>query len=76
MPENNTAQNLNLNTEETIIETTDVMTGDYLGITQPSALYLIKQRLGDRVDLRFYSDTKHSRGAQMIEKEYTNAILD
>jgi HKD family nuclease len=28
MPENNTAQKLNLNTEETIIETTDVMTGD------------------------------------------------
>jgi HKD family nuclease len=28
MPENNTAQNLNLNTDDTIIETTDVMTGD------------------------------------------------
>jgi hypothetical protein len=27
MPENNTAQNLNLNTEETIVEITDVMTG-------------------------------------------------
>jgi HKD family nuclease len=36
------------------------LTGNYLGITQPSALYLIKQKLGDRVDLRFYSDTKRS----------------
>ena len=30
-----------------------ILTGNYLGITQPSALYLIKQKLGDRVDLRF-----------------------
>jgi hypothetical protein len=36
------------------------LTGNYLGITQPSALYLIKQKLGDRVDLRFYSDMKRS----------------
>jgi hypothetical protein len=28
MLENNTAQNLNLNTDDTIIETTDVMTDD------------------------------------------------
>ena len=33
-----------------------ILTGNYLGITQPSALYLIKQKLGDRVDLRFYND--------------------
>ena len=31
-----------------------ILTGNYLGITQPSALYLIKRKLGDRVDLRFY----------------------
>jgi HKD family nuclease len=37
-----------------------ILTGNYLGITQPSALYLVKQRLGDRVDLRFYSDAKRS----------------
>ena len=30
-----------------------ILTGNYLGITQPSALYLIKGKLGDRVDLRF-----------------------
>ena len=29
-----------------------ILTGNYLGITQPSALYLLKQTLGDRVDLR------------------------
>lgn len=30
-----------------------ILTGNYLGITQPSALYLIKRELGDSVDLRF-----------------------
>lgn len=33
-----------------------ILTGNYLGITQPSALYLIKRELGDGVDLRFYND--------------------
>lgn len=37
-----------------------VLTGNYLGITQPSALYLIKQELGNHVDLRFYSDKERS----------------
>ncbi|MEZ0537675.1 DEAD/DEAH box helicase family protein [Caldicellulosiruptoraceae bacterium PP1] len=31
-----------------------IITGKYLNITQPSALYLIKNKLGDYVDLRFY----------------------
>ena len=31
-----------------------ILTGNYLGITQPSALYLLKKGLEDRVDLRFY----------------------
>lgn len=35
-----------------------ILTGNYLNITQPSALYLIKDILGDNVDLRFYNDTK------------------
>ena len=30
-----------------------ILTGNYLGITQPSALYLIKNKLGEQVDLRF-----------------------
>ena len=37
-----------------------IITGNYLGITQPSALYLIKRELGNRVDLRFYSDKERS----------------
>lgn len=37
-----------------------ILTGNYLGITQPSALYLIKQKLGDWVDLRFYNRNDQS----------------
>ena len=37
-----------------------ILTGNYLNITQPSALYLIKHELKDRVDLRFYSETGRS----------------
>ena len=37
-----------------------ILTGNYLGITQPSALYLIKKELGERVDLRFYNDRERS----------------
>lgn len=37
-----------------------LLTGDYLGITQPSALYLLKKELDDRIDLRIYSDKSRS----------------
>lgn len=37
-----------------------ILTGNYLGITQPSALYLLKKELGDKVELRFYSDKGRS----------------
>ena len=37
-----------------------ILTGNYLGITQPSALYLIKNKLGQRVDLRFYNEPGRS----------------
>ena len=37
-----------------------ILTGNYLGITQPSALYLLKQKLGDRIDLRFYNEKNRS----------------
>lgn len=37
-----------------------LLTGNYLGITQPSALYLIKKELGDHVDLRFYNEKNRS----------------
>lgn len=32
-----------------------ILTGNYLQITQPSSLYLIKSELKDKVDLRFYN---------------------
>lgn len=37
-----------------------ILTGNYLGITQPSALFLIKKELGDKVELRFYNDKDRS----------------
>lgn len=37
-----------------------ILTGNYLGITQPSALFLIKKELGDQVELRFYNDKERS----------------
>ncbi|MCM1044337.1 MAG: DEAD/DEAH box helicase family protein [Candidatus Gastranaerophilales bacterium] len=37
-----------------------MLTGNYLGITQPSALCLIKKELGNRVDLRFYGEKGRS----------------
>ena len=37
-----------------------ILTGNYLGITQPSALYLIKSKLGEKIDLKFYSDKSRS----------------
>ncbi len=32
-----------------------ILTGNYLNITQPQALYLLKKELGDNLDLRFYN---------------------
>ena len=32
-----------------------ILTGNYLGITQPQALYLLRQELGERIELRFYN---------------------
>ena len=37
-----------------------ILTGNYLGITQPSALYLIRKRLGEHVDIRFYNEKNRS----------------
>ena len=37
-----------------------ILTGNYLGITQPSALFLLKKELGDKVELRFYNDKNRS----------------
>ena len=37
-----------------------ILTGHYLGITQPSALYLLRHRLGSGADIRFYSEKERS----------------
>ncbi len=50
-----------------------ILTGNYLGITQPSALYLIKKELGNRVDLRFYNDRERSFHPKSYIFHYENA---
>ncbi|MCI8586284.1 MAG: hypothetical protein HFI92_10430 [Lachnospiraceae bacterium] len=37
-----------------------LLTGNYLGITQPSALCLVKKELNNQVDLRFYNEKGRS----------------
>lgn len=37
-----------------------LLTGNYLGITQPSALYLLKKELHNNIDLRFYNEKNRS----------------
>ena len=37
-----------------------ILCGNYLGITQPSALYLLRGELGDQIDLRFYNERNRS----------------
>lgn len=49
-----------------------ILTGNYLGITQPSALYLIKRKLGDRVDLRFYNEKNRSFHPKSYIFHYTD----
>ena len=49
-----------------------ILTGNYLGITQPSALYLIKQELKDRVDLRFYNERERSFHPKSYIFHYAN----
>lgn len=50
-----------------------ILTGNYLGITQPSALFLIKRELGDRVDLRFYNDKERSFHPKAYIFHYKNS---
>lgn len=54
-----------------------ILTGNYLNITQPSALYLLKDIPGDKVDLRFYNDTKRSFHAKayIFEKDNEGEIF-
>lgn len=50
-----------------------ILTGNYLGITQPSALYLIKKELGNRIDLRFYNDKERSFHPKSYIFHYENS---
>jgi len=50
-----------------------ILTGNYLGITQPSALCLIKKELGNRVGLRFYNDKERSFHPKSYIFHYENA---
>ena len=50
-----------------------ILTGNYLGITQPSALYLIKKEFGNRIDLRFYNDKERSFHPKAYIFHYENA---
>ncbi len=50
-----------------------ILTGNYLGITQPSSIYLIKRELGDWVDLRFYNDKSRSFHPKSYIFHYDNA---
>lgn len=47
-----------------------ILTGNYLNITQPQALYLLKDILGDQVDLRFYNEPKRSFHPKAYIVEY------
>lgn len=37
-----------------------IITSRYLNLTQPSALFLLKERYGDKIDLRFFNDISKS----------------
>ena len=50
-----------------------ILTGNYLNITQPQALYMIKDIMGDKVDLRFYNVPSRSFHPKAYIFEYENA---
>lgn len=49
-----------------------LLTGNYLGIIQPSALYLIKKELGEQVELRFYNEKERSFHPKAYMFHYEN----
>lgn len=55
-----------------------ILTGNYLGITQPSALCLIKHKLGEQVDLRFYNEKNrsfHPKSYMFHYQEYSTIYI-
>ena len=55
-----------------------ILTGRYLGITQPTALYLLKSEFGNKIDLRFYY-TKEEQSfhpkAYFFHKQYGSDVF-
>nr|WP_058485471.1 phospholipase D-like domain-containing protein [Defluviitalea phaphyphila] len=49
-----------------------ILTGNYLNITQPQALYLIKDITNDKVDIRFYNVPNKSFHPKAYIFEYEN----
>lgn len=54
-----------------------IITGKYLNITEPSALYLLKDKLKDRVDLRFYNvlDKSFHPKAYLVDEEDDSTVF-
>lgn len=53
-----------------------ILTGNYLNITQPQALCLLKDALGDKVDLRFYNVKNKSFHPKAYMFDYNDAEGD
>jgi superfamily II DNA or RNA helicase len=53
-----------------------ILTGKYLNITEPSAIYLLKRELGNKIDIRFVKDTNTSfhPKAYFIDKEHESVV--
>lgn len=54
-----------------------ILTGNYLGITQPSALYLLRKEFGDQIEIKFYNEQNRSfhPKAYIIHYEKNSDIL-
>lgn len=55
-----------------------ILTGKYLGITQPTALYLLKSEFGDKIDLRFYytqDEQSFHPKAYFFHKQYGSDVF-
>ncbi|SFB11322.1 DEAD/DEAH box helicase family protein [Clostridium frigidicarnis] len=50
-----------------------ILSGNYLNITQPSALYYLKDKLQDKVDLRFYNNPRKSFHPKAYIFHYENS---
>lgn len=49
-----------------------ILTGNYLGITQPSALYLLRREFGYQIDLRFFNEPERSFHAKSYIFHYSD----